>query len=204
MSILENIQELCKKNSISVPKLEKEIGLGNGAIYKWDKNSPSVDKLQKVADYFKVSTDYLLYGFDKVNFSLYANYARHKRSVKEFSDDTGIDEYLLTRICAGVNFEQPSLDVVEKIARNNQNAWIVGRDGLFRAAGYDPTVSDFNAEITKDYPTKPFIPTEAETAFLARFRALSSTEQQVILSVMKTFEEEKKTKSEQAPINEAG
>lgn len=60
MSILVNIQKLCKENNTSVPKLEKELGFGNGSIYNWDKSSPSVDKLQKVAEYFNVSTDFLL------------------------------------------------------------------------------------------------------------------------------------------------
>ena len=60
MSILKNIQLLCKGRSISVPKLEKELGFSNGSMYNWDKNSPSIDKLQKVADYLNVSTDYLL------------------------------------------------------------------------------------------------------------------------------------------------
>ncbi|AUS95035.1 hypothetical protein CDQ84_12250 [Clostridium thermosuccinogenes] len=60
MSILEIIQDLCAKKGINPSKLEMELGFGKGAIYKWDKNSPSVDKIQKVADYFNVSTDYLL------------------------------------------------------------------------------------------------------------------------------------------------
>lgn len=66
MSLLENIQTICKNHGISVPKLEKEIGLGNGAIYKWSISSPTADKLQKVADYFNVSTDYLLGRADPV------------------------------------------------------------------------------------------------------------------------------------------
>jgi Helix-turn-helix. len=60
MRLLENIQFLCKERDISIPRLEKELGLGNGAIYKWEKSSPSIDKLQKVAEYFNVSIDYLL------------------------------------------------------------------------------------------------------------------------------------------------
>lgn len=60
MSILENIQQLCKEhNNMSVPKLEKELNFSRGAMYKWDTSSPSIDKLQKVADYFDVSVDYL-------------------------------------------------------------------------------------------------------------------------------------------------
>ena len=43
MSILENIKCLCKQYKTSVPKVEKELGFGNGAVYNWDKNSPSID-----------------------------------------------------------------------------------------------------------------------------------------------------------------
>jgi transcriptional regulator with XRE-family HTH domain len=60
MSLVENIKTLCKQKNISIPKLENEFGFGHGAVYNWDKNSPSIDKLQKVAEYFGVSTDYLL------------------------------------------------------------------------------------------------------------------------------------------------
>ncbi|KPU43006.1 helix-turn-helix domain protein [Oxobacter pfennigii] len=60
MSLVENIQQLCKKYNTTIPKLEKEMDFGKGAIYKWNTNSPSIDKLQKVADYFGVTIDYLL------------------------------------------------------------------------------------------------------------------------------------------------
>ena len=60
MSVLKNIQSLCNRNNTSVPKLELELGFSRGSVYNWDKSSPSIDKLEKVADYFKVSTDFLL------------------------------------------------------------------------------------------------------------------------------------------------
>ena len=60
MSLVENIQELCKSKGISLSNLQKELGFGNAAIYRWDTNSPSVEKLQKVADYFNVTIDSLL------------------------------------------------------------------------------------------------------------------------------------------------
>ncbi len=64
MSLVENIKFLCALKGTSIPKLEKELGFGRGAIYNWDTNSPSIDKVQKVADYFEVSVDDLL-GFLK-------------------------------------------------------------------------------------------------------------------------------------------
>lgn len=58
--ILNNISKLCDKHSISIAKLEKTVGIGNGTIGRWQKTSPTVDNLKKVADYFGVTVDDLL------------------------------------------------------------------------------------------------------------------------------------------------
>jgi transcriptional regulator with XRE-family HTH domain len=60
MSLVLNIQNICKKNNISIHMLEAELEFGQGAIYKWDTNSPSVERLQKVAEYFNVTIDSLV------------------------------------------------------------------------------------------------------------------------------------------------
>ena len=59
-SIVKAIKLLCVECNTSIPKLEKELGFGNGAIYNWDEKSPSANAIIKVAIYFKVSADYLL------------------------------------------------------------------------------------------------------------------------------------------------
>lgn len=41
-------------------ELERALGLANSSIRKWDAPFPSSERLQKVADHFQVSTDYLL------------------------------------------------------------------------------------------------------------------------------------------------
>ena len=58
--MLDKIQYLCKLKGVSQNKLEKELGFSNGAMSKWDISSPSIDKIEKVADYFDVSIDYLI------------------------------------------------------------------------------------------------------------------------------------------------
>ena len=60
MGLRDVIKDLAMKKKISVAELERTLGFGNGSISKWNKQSPSVDKLNKVADYFDVSVDYLL------------------------------------------------------------------------------------------------------------------------------------------------
>lgn len=56
---------LCKEKKITVAELERRSGISNGQIRKWDKTTPGSDKLLAIADYFDVSTDYLLGRTDK-------------------------------------------------------------------------------------------------------------------------------------------
>lgn len=58
--LLENIRRLCSKKAVSIAKLERETGIGNGTISRWDTSSPSIENVQKVADYFGVTVNDLL------------------------------------------------------------------------------------------------------------------------------------------------
>ena len=58
--ILKKIEDLCRKNNISIAKLEKECGIGNATIRGWDTSSPKVENLKKVADYFDKDVSYFL------------------------------------------------------------------------------------------------------------------------------------------------
>lgn len=60
MSLVKKIKTLCKEHGTCISKLEKEFGFGNGSIRKWNTSLPSVDKVQKVADYFGISIDSLI------------------------------------------------------------------------------------------------------------------------------------------------
>lgn len=65
----ERVKELCKIKGISMNLAEIEIGLAKGYISKLDKINPNTKTLQKIADYFGVSLEYLTTGkesgFDK-------------------------------------------------------------------------------------------------------------------------------------------
>jgi hypothetical protein len=150
MSLVSRIQNLCGSKNTTLIGLEREVGLGRGTIRNWDKNSPSVDKVQKVAEYFGVTTDYLLYGFDKGELTSIVNIIRHKRSIKEFAQDTGLDEHYLTRLCSGVEFKQPDIETVLSIAAANKNDWLVDTRSLFEAAGYD--FDEIAGELLSDIP----------------------------------------------------
>ena len=68
MGLYEKIKELADGQKISIRRLEELLGYGNGTIRRWEKQTPGVDKIQKVADYFGVSVDYLLGRTEKKNY----------------------------------------------------------------------------------------------------------------------------------------
>ncbi|WP_371069108.1 helix-turn-helix domain-containing protein [Sediminibacillus sp. JSM 1682029] len=65
MATLERVKELCKMKGITVSRLEEELEIPKNTIYQWKRITPSLEKIEKVADYFDVSTDYLLGRTDK-------------------------------------------------------------------------------------------------------------------------------------------
>ena len=59
MGLYEQIRDVAKSNGYSVNKLELELGFARSSINKFNKNKPSIDKLQQIADKLGVSVDYL-------------------------------------------------------------------------------------------------------------------------------------------------
>ena len=66
MTTFDRIYKLCKDNGLSVTTLEETLGFSNGSIGKLKSKGahPSADRLQKIAEFFGVSVDYLLTGKD--------------------------------------------------------------------------------------------------------------------------------------------
>lgn len=57
-------KSLCEKKGVSPKRATEDIGLSNSITTKWKKTgaTPKGETLQKLADYFGVTTDYLLTG----------------------------------------------------------------------------------------------------------------------------------------------
>ncbi len=60
MNVYEKIAKLADSKGVTIQIVEQECGLSNGSIKKWTTSTPKADRLAKVAEYFKVSVDYLL------------------------------------------------------------------------------------------------------------------------------------------------
>lgn len=60
MSLLDRIKLLASTHQMTLAELERKLDFSNGSLRKWGTSTPSGDKIEKVADFFDVSTDYLL------------------------------------------------------------------------------------------------------------------------------------------------
>lgn len=62
MSILERIKTTGETLGLNLTQIERGAGLSIRTIYRWDKNSPSVDKVLAVANFLNVSLYWLVTG----------------------------------------------------------------------------------------------------------------------------------------------
>lgn len=56
----EIVKSLAAKQGLSLNDLEAKVGFSRNSLYSWKNSSPKPEKLNVVADFFNVSTDYLL------------------------------------------------------------------------------------------------------------------------------------------------
>ena len=60
MVLYDNVKRICDEKGISVWRLEKDLGLSNRSVSKWNESEPGIHKEQKVAKYLGVSIEKLL------------------------------------------------------------------------------------------------------------------------------------------------
>ena len=56
----EKIKELADNHGISLTKIEEDLGYSRNTLYKLKSQKPNAERISEIADYFQVSTDYLL------------------------------------------------------------------------------------------------------------------------------------------------
>ena len=56
----EKIKELAKKHGKALGQVEEDLGYGRNTLYKIKNSTPNAERIAEIANYFNVSTDYLL------------------------------------------------------------------------------------------------------------------------------------------------
>ena len=60
MALVENIKQICAERRITVSEVEERAGLAKNSIYKWDRHSPSVKAVVRVARVLETTVDRLI------------------------------------------------------------------------------------------------------------------------------------------------
>lgn len=81
-SFFDVVKELAEQQKMSMAELERRLDISVNASYKWKKSTPNGEVVNKVADVFGVTTDYL-YGRSEM---------RNPSSVKSDDLDKMLDE----------------------------------------------------------------------------------------------------------------
>ena len=58
--LVERIKYLSDKRGENLKTVAQKLGFSENAFYKWNTQNPKAESIQKVADYFNVSVDYLI------------------------------------------------------------------------------------------------------------------------------------------------
>lgn len=98
MTLVDRIRVLANQRGLSLPRLEEELNMGNGTISRWRTSTPGTNKLEKVADYFGVSIDYLI--------------GRTETPTQNTSSNKGIRIPVLGDVAAGIPIEMIT-DIVD-------------------------------------------------------------------------------------------
>lgn len=103
MDIVNRIKEKCAEQGTSIKAVEREIGLGNGTISRWNTSIPSYDKIMRVADYLHVSFYWLISGEESQELS-----SDERRLIEYYRKADGTGK---TRIMTAAQNEAPEQSI---------------------------------------------------------------------------------------------
>lgn len=83
MATIDIIRALCAKHHTSIKALEKELGFSNGSLAK--AATIKDDRLQRIAEHFNVTVDYLMTGEENAGY--YLNEETAKLAQEMFEDE---------------------------------------------------------------------------------------------------------------------
>jgi transcriptional regulator with XRE-family HTH domain len=121
----ERFYNLCELKNIKPNNLAKEIDVSSGLITKWKQGfTPNTDALCKIADYFSVTTDYLLGRSDSPSEEQKSSFNEHSKSDQEFVGDNFVFFEQFEKLCNENNTTPTrfTLDVLH-LSSSKVTAW---------------------------------------------------------------------------------
>lgn len=101
-ALIDRIEQAIKEKGTNFKRVERECGLGNGTIKRWEDQSPRLDKLVLVSEYLQISLDYLVFGRSCSETSANGD---HDVAVERLKQSQGL-------VCDGSPLEDEEADLV--------------------------------------------------------------------------------------------
>lgn len=118
--LYEVIKSLCDERGIALTALEKQLGFSRGSLGKLKSGiKPSAERLQKIADFFNVSVEYLSTGKQPENYYLNDETAQ---IAQEIFDDPN----LRALFCAARGVKPEQMKLAEQMLRQFKETNIDG------------------------------------------------------------------------------
>ena len=95
MGLYENVKEAAKSKGYSINRLEKELGFARSYISKFKNITPSADKIQKIADFLGVTSEFLMNGKE--------NSSQSELTVKDSRDIARDLDSIMEKLTSGEN-----------------------------------------------------------------------------------------------------
>lgn len=112
MSLVKRIKAAANEKGMTLASIEKSLGFGNSTIRKWDKNSPSLDKVVATANLLDVSVSWLATGISEDTTETQYSDFLYKYEKLDDSDKTKVNHFI--EICLlGSSSPPASHDITE-------------------------------------------------------------------------------------------
>lgn len=99
MSFYERLKSLAKENNKSFNQIEEDLGYGKNTLYNYKIQNPTQERLLELANYFNVSTDYLLGNSSLKSSSSQIKNPKLEELITQIDHlDENIKEEIITRI----------------------------------------------------------------------------------------------------------
>ncbi|WP_244266310.1 helix-turn-helix domain-containing protein [Listeria rocourtiae] len=148
---------------MSIAELERELGFGQNSIYKWKTQQPSVDKLIMIADFFDVTTDYLL----GINDEILLPPAEYEFPFNEYYYEDDYREFLSELKTCGLSYYQSKSDYRKIVVFSPVDKEIIATCSIMKLV---KSVPEF---LTHFYQYRHAIQREYFTDFLTSFEQKS-------------------------------
>lgn len=113
MGLYERIKDVANENGYSINRLERELGFARSSISKFNKNTPSAEKIQQIADLLNVSVDYILNGKEIAKLKEQSLTAKDEKDIEKILKQT--EERLLSQEGLMFDGKPASQDSIDSI-----------------------------------------------------------------------------------------